>query len=348
MSELSQLKFPAIYSQLAKDFIDTIMRNSAIEFSIAKGLELLNIPANILKNPDARLDGDQICLLLTMGQMLAEKDTPFSLQISQHFKEDTLGMLGLAIINVDNAEQSLELFQKYAELYIPGFDFSLNYDEKYLNIEILPLANFKKIEPIFIELIFCAFDFYGKRSGLDSHGEYYVSHDVSFYRDTLEKHFERPVYGFAPVSKIRIPRTALNQKVKSPNSSMLAFYMAQLEADKVKLENQSSIGFQTRRIMHHQAKQGLFLNRDQLADLLSCSHRTLTRKLKLEGLSFQSLLDEVRYSIAKQVLHQSNKSTKQVANSVGITNPAVFCRAFKKWSGMTPSEYRINSLGDNG
>ena len=179
MSELSQLKFPAIYSQLAKDFIDTITEGSAINFSIAKGLELLNIPVNILQDPDARLDGDQICLLLTLGHMLAKKDTPFSLQIVQHFKEDTLGMLGLAIINADDAEQALMLFQKYTELFIPGFDFSMNYSDRYLDIEILPLANFKKIEASFIELIFCAFDFYAKRSGLDTQAEYTHS-SISF------------------------------------------------------------------------------------------------------------------------------------------------------------------------
>ncbi len=340
MSELSQLKFPAIYSQLAKDFIDTIMQGSAIDFSISKGLELLNIPANILQDPDARLDGDQISLLLTLGQMLAKKGKPFSLQITQHFKEDTLGMLGLAIINADDAEQALNLFQEYAEVYIPGFDFSLNYNDKYLDIEILPLVNFKKIEALFVELIFGAFDFYGKRSGLDAVGEYFFSHDISAYKSQLEVEFECPVHSLAPVSKIRISRSALSQKVKKPNSSMLAFYIAQLDADKAKREQQNSIGFQARRIMYHQAKKGTFLNRDQLADELSCSHRTLTRKLKSDGLSFQMLLDEVRYSMAKQMLYQSSKSTKQVASHIGINNPAVFCRAFKKWSGMTPTEYR--------
>jgi len=342
MSELSQLKFPAIYSQLAKDFVDTITHGSAIDFSISKGLELLNIPANILQDPDARLDGDQISLLLTLGQVLAKKDKPFSLQITEHFKEDTLGMLGLAIINADDAEQALNLFQQYAELYIPGFDFSLNYDEKNLDIEILSLVSFKKIEPILIELIFGAFDFYGKRAGLDAVGEYFFSHDISAHKAQLEEQFECPVHSLAPVSKIRIPRTALKQKVKSPNSSMLAFYIAQLEADKTKREQQNSMGFQARRILYHQAKKGVFLNRDQLADELSCSHRTLTRKLKSDGLSFQILLDEVRFSMAKQMLYQSRKSTKQVANHIGITNPAVFCRAFKKWSGMTPSEYRAS------
>ncbi|OUS40513.1 hypothetical protein A9R00_05635 [Oleispira antarctica] len=342
MSELSQLKFPAIYSQLAKDFVDTITHGSKIDFSIAKGLELLNIPNNILQDPEARLDGDQISLLLTLGHMLAKKDKPFSFQITEHFKEDTLGMLGLAIINADDAEQALNLFQQYAELYIPGFDFSLNYDEKNLDIEILPLASFKKIEAILIELIFGAFNFYGKRAGLDAVGEYFFSYDISPHKAQLEEQFECPVHSLAPVSKIRIPRSALKQKVKSPNSSMLAFYLAQLEADKIKREQQSSIGFQARRIMYHQAKKGIFLNRDQLADALSCSHRTLTRKLKTEGLAFQRLLDEVRFSMAKQMLYQSSKSTKQVANYIGINNSAVFCRAFKKWSGMTPSEYRDN------
>ena len=94
--------------------------------------------------------------------------------------------------------------------------------------------------------------------------------------------------------------------------------------------------------MHYSCKKGIFLNRDQLADQLSCSHRTLTRKLKSEGVSFQQLLDEVRFSMAKQMLYQSSKSTKQIANYIGITNPSVFCRAFKKWSGVTPSEYRAS------
>lgn len=341
MSELSQLKFPAIYSQLAKDFIDTITQGSVVNLSIAKGLELLKIPTNILQDPDARLDGDQICLLLTFGKLLAKKERPFSLQLVQHFKEDTLGMLGLAIINADDAEQSLSLFQKYTDLFIPGFDFSMNYDEKYLDIEIFPLANFKKIEATIIEIIFCAFDFYGKRSGLDSESEYFFSHDVSAYKKQLENQFDSTVHSLSPINKIRLSRAALAQKVKSPNSSMLAFYIAQLDLEKNKYEQQNSLSFQARRIMYHQAKQGLFLNRDQLADLLSCSHRTLTRKLKSEGLSFQGLLDDVRFSMAKEMLSQSSKSTKQVANHIGITNSAVFCRAFKRWSGMTPSEYRV-------
>jgi AraC-like DNA-binding protein len=206
----------------------------------------------------------------------------------------------------------------------------------------LPLANFKRNESILVELVFCAFDFYTKRSGFDTQGEYFFSHDVSAYKNQLEQQFECPVHSLSPVSKIRISRLALKQKVKNPNSSMQAFYIAQLNIEKINNEQQSNMSFQAKRIMHQQAKQGKFLNRDQLADLLSCSHRTLTRKLKLEGVSFQGLLDDVRFSMAKQMLCKSNKSTKQIANHLGISSPAVFCRAFKKWSGITPSEYRTS------
>ena len=342
MSELKELKFPAFYSQLAKDFIDTITQSLAFDFSIAKGLELINIPVDILQNPEALLDGDQVCLMISLGKMLAKKDKPFSLQILQHFKEDTLGMLGLAIINAQDAEQALNLFQEYTELFIPGFDFSINYSDRYLDVEILPLANFKKLESTLVELICCAFDFYGKRSGFEIQAEFYFSHDVSDYKSQLEQQFESPVYSHSPINRIRIPRAVLAQRVKSPNSSMQAVYIAQLNLEKAKHEQQSSISFQARRIMHYSGKKGIFLNRDQLADQLSCSHRTLTRKLKSEGVSFQQLLDEVRFSMAKQMLYQSSKSTKQIANYIGITNPSVFCRAFKKWSGVTPSEYRAS------
>lgn len=341
MSELRQLKFPAIYSQLAKDFIDTAAKNSTIEISMARGLKLLNIPDNILETPEARLDGEQVTLLLSLGAWLAHKDTPFSLQVLQNFKEDSLGMLGLAIINADTAEQALEHFQKYAEIFIPGFDFSLQYQEKTLDIVILPLSDFQTIQAYIIELIIGAFDYYVKRAGLNFKGEYYVSHQIeASFKKQLSEAFDSTVCCFSAVNKIRIPRSALAQKVKAPNSSMHAFYVAQLESELLNHSQQESSASKARRVLYHNAKQGRFLNRDQLADALSCSHRTLTRKLKAENTSFQALLDEVRFTMSKQALAQSNKSIQLVANSIGITNSAVFCRSFKKWCGMTPSEYR--------
>ena len=341
MSELRQLKFPAIYSQLAKDFLEAAAQNSTIELSITKGLRLLNIPSSILETPEARLNGEQVSLLISLGAWLARKNTPFSLQVLQNFKEDSLGMLGLAIINADTAEQALEHFQKYAEIFIPGFDFSLQYQEKTLDIVILPLADFKTIQAHVIELIIGIFDYYVKRAGLRFKGEFYVTHKIeASYKKQLSDAFDSTISCLSPLNKIRIPRSALEQKVKAPNSSMHAFYVAQLEADLLNHAQQESSASKARRVLYHNAKQSRFLNRDQLADALSCSHRTLTRKLKAEGTSFQKLLDEVRFTMSKQALAQSSKSTQLVANSIGITNSAVFCRSFKKWCGMTPSEYR--------
>ena len=104
MSELKELKFPAFYSQLAKDFIDTITQSLAFDFSIAKGLELINIPVDILQNPEALLDGVQVCLMISLGKMLAKKDEPLLMlrMLNKHliFFKNILSFLYQALILV--------------------------------------------------------------------------------------------------------------------------------------------------------------------------------------------------------------------------------------------------------
>jgi AraC-like DNA-binding protein len=77
-----------------------------------------------------------------------------------------------------------------------------------------------------------------------------------------------------------------------------------------------------------------------LAGLLHMSTRTLHRQLKEEGASLQQLKDEVRCERAKDLLYRSAKPIKQVAALAGYRNEKSFIRAFKAWTGSSPSEFR--------
>lgn len=84
-------------------------------------------------------------------------------------------------------------------------------------------------------------------------------------------------------------------------------------------------------------------NAEDLAAQLHLSARTLHRQLKDEGASLQALKDEVRRTRAMELLHRTGRPLKQVANAAGFQNEKSFIRAFKGWTGLTPTEFRRRS-----
>lgn len=78
----------------------------------------------------------------------------------------------------------------------------------------------------------------------------------------------------------------------------------------------------------------------QLAQQLHLSNRTLMRKLKQEGSSFQALLDERRKAAALEHLSASSASIEQIAERLGYLDTSNFSRTFRRWFGITPSQYR--------
>ncbi|SEA82458.1 MULTISPECIES: AraC family transcriptional regulator [Acidovorax] len=81
-------------------------------------------------------------------------------------------------------------------------------------------------------------------------------------------------------------------------------------------------------------------NATTVASQLHVSTRTLHRQLQEEGTSLQALKDEVRKRRAIELLHRSNRPIKQVAEAVGFASEKSFMRAFKGWTGASPTEFR--------
>lgn len=79
---------------------------------------------------------------------------------------------------------------------------------------------------------------------------------------------------------------------------------------------------------------------EQLAESMELSTHTLRRRLKEEGHSFQEIKDNLRRGRAIQLLQSSNVSIADIAEDLGFSEPAAFTRAFKKWTGLPPAEFR--------
>jgi AraC-like DNA-binding protein len=79
---------------------------------------------------------------------------------------------------------------------------------------------------------------------------------------------------------------------------------------------------------------------DYVAGQLSLSRQTLHRKLKAEGVTFEKVLDGLRHRMALDYLSGRKVSVNETAYLVGFSDPAAFSRAFKRWTGKSPSAVR--------
>jgi len=79
---------------------------------------------------------------------------------------------------------------------------------------------------------------------------------------------------------------------------------------------------------------------DSAADSLAYSRRTLTRRLREEGSSFLKIKDQLRRTLALQLLVTTQLPVEAISVRVGFADLSTFHRAFKKWTGTTPQVYQ--------
>ncbi len=81
-------------------------------------------------------------------------------------------------------------------------------------------------------------------------------------------------------------------------------------------------------------------NIDTVARELNMSSRTLERRLSAEGLSYRRVLDDLRQQLAERYLSDDRLGLSQITYLLGYSEPTAFNRAFRRWTGSTPTQYR--------
>ncbi|QJD59197.1 AraC family transcriptional regulator [Pseudomonas sp. gcc21] len=103
----------------------------------------------------------------------------------------------------------------------------------------------------------------------------------------------------------------------------------------------------------HQGMSRGVLGEEYIAEPMGISTRHLRRLLGQHGTSYERLLDEVRRDAALRLLADSASSLTRIAYELGFQDPSSFTRAFRRWTGYSPSDFRrrqarMNSLSASG
>jgi AraC-like DNA-binding protein len=132
----------------------------------------------------------------------------------------------------------------------------------------------------------------------------------------------------------------LLDRTQEPHSGEL--YMVLESLAERKLSRLTRGGGHAERLRHYLVSNALAERpqMDAVARSLGISVRSLRRRLDEEGVSYSGLLNEARATLAKRMLDDPDRSIYETAYAMGFSDPSAFHRAFKRWTGMTPTQYR--------
>ena len=125
-----------------------------------------------------------------------------------------------------------------------------------------------------------------------------------------------------------------NAEVARANEKIVQDYLARFD--------RSSVAMQVRARLTEQLPSGN-ATQDSVADALHMSLRSLQRRLRNEGTSYKDLLEETRRELAAHYMAESHRSINEITYLLGFSEPSNFSRAFRRWTGKSPSAYRSGS-----
>ncbi len=161
--------------------------------------------------------------------------------------------------------------------------------------------------------------------------------------EEYKQFFQCPVHFSASKSAVILPNTLLLTPLRQPDQLLLKTLENHASQQMHELEMQSgSVSLKVAQALRKQLSLGQ-VRKELVADELGMSLRTLQRKLLAEGTQYQTLCDEVRLDIAKNLLDDSRLALQDIAYNLGFSDGRSFHRRFKQWTGLTPGDYRKRS-----
>lgn len=166
-------------------------------------------------------------------------------------------------------------------------------------------------------------------------------HDQIAPTDVYRELFQCPVDFNAERNSIEIQPEVLALKIQSANSGLRSIvdeYLSTLESSSGNFPIERSwtekVYILSEKLMHSGR-----ITRQDVARRLAIHERTLQRRLKEEDTSFDCILEQVRRDHIPKLLKPGGPPLSQVAGLLGYSEQSSFIRAFKRWYGVTPSQY---------
>ncbi|NIE95955.1 AraC family transcriptional regulator [Acinetobacter sp. Tr-809] len=343
---------------LSKASIPISYAHLLLEIMVEKGFsasELLyqsKIPSALLHQVDARITPIQWSKLAWVSLSLAQ-DCGLGYEYGLKLRLTAHGSMGYALMSSPSLKQAIGLASQFFNMRLKDYRIDFFEQEQQSIIEIQqthPVVSQQLEQAEMLRRFFYECLMIGVVQTALTLAEHDFS-DVELYVDWSEPSYHQKFQPQLPTihfnqaqNQIRYPSAVLNLSTKMADPTAFQQALAQCEAEQIRFsETIQDIGLKVKTELQLIPQKG-YPSLDRVAERLHTSSRTLRRKLDEAGYSYLGLLDEVRYQEAKQLLLNPQMEVQDIALYLGYLQPANFARAFKKWSGLTPSQFRQTQI----
>jgi AraC-like DNA-binding protein len=331
--------------RIEKGTISICFVDNALQGVRARGLDVddilrrVDISPSLLRLPLARVSATSYSALWRL--IAQELDDEFFGQDSRRMKVGSFAILCRHLVHCKDLRQALQRALAFFDILLDDIHASLSADQGLARITLQerPASNAPRIfahETLLIMLHGLICWLVGRRVPILSVA---FAYPEPVYSAEYRIMYSTTLRFSQPDTVVAFDASCLDLPVIQNERTVVEFLRIAPENVILKYKNRNSMAAKIRKRLRAQALH-MWPDFDTLAAELHLSVSTLHRRLDEEGQSYQAIKDELRRDLAIDYLCHSEKSVAEIAESLGFAEPSSFHRAFKKWTGARPAEYR--------
>lgn len=304
----------------------------------APHLSPLCVDTRVLECSDIEIPGEKY---VALWEAAAQSNPSIGIELGILTEANDFGALGHALACSSSVEAALRMLHRFISVFAQGTIFSFELSTHALSIEyrvVAPTILHRRQDSEFS--ITCVLNMLKLITGCNIHPtrvdfEHTRPADISAHKRV----FQCPLYFNQSSNRIYLPISTLSLTVTGGNERLYQALEPYLEQQRRHRSDHDLLLSQIIRIISASISS-CAPSLEGVCQELGLSRRTLQRRLKEHGLEYSTLVEDVRRELALAYIKDSGYSMTEISLLVGYTESASFTRAFRRWTGQSPQQYR--------
>jgi AraC-like DNA-binding protein len=304
--------------------------------------EAVNFDSSVLEDPDSRMPFAQLVVLYEKAAALTG-DENFGLHIGESVDLSSFDVVGYCALNSSTLGAAFARVARYHSIWTDGALFTLETADdtsaivyRYSDPSILEHRQDSEMTLATVTTLCRNIATPGFTPAAVE-----FQHAAPADLTEHERLFNCPVKFGAPTNRLSFPSNFLSLPIAKADASLCALLDRHAEELLAKYPPRDSLIDRVRNVIANEFRGGE-PSLERIADRLGLTARTLQRKLQELGTSYNDVLDQMRRQLAERYMREPQMAICEVAYLLGFSESSSFHRAFKRWTGVTPKEFRSN------
>lgn len=322
-----------------------------IEFAVQRGAAQVDLLQSTGLESMDQLNSEQLTFDRHQYDSLLQKaiqqsgDPLLGLHLGEYLSLSAAGLMVQIVQSSRTVLEALQYTVEFANLGCRELPFQLKEMDHAWELSVHPDAGWESRYPVSARqtvdgmMVFTLREFQSitlkKYQPIRIHFAYARPEALTYYQAI----FQCPVRLGMPQTALYLDKAQVADTVVSGDYQLLQLLVGYAEQKLAEIAREKDFCNSVRKAILHMG-QPQFPSIQQIAANLNMSVRTLQRRLKAEGYTYQELTDELKQQFALNYLRNEDLSVKAIAYSLDFSEASSFIRTFNRWYGMSPQMYR--------